>query len=268
MDQTIEPQLSYFGLQSYWGITKHMGGLDATDRMLALSGVRAGQTVLDVGCGVGMTACYIAQRYAVRVVGVDRQPGMIAWARRRAAQARLADQVTFEVADAQTLPCAADTFDLVVSESVTAFVPDKPAALREYKRVAKPGGWVALNEGTWTQTPPPEIVAFTRQTMDGAQFKTASEWTALLEEAELADLVSEAVQISPFQEWRDEVRRVGTADLGDYLTAWGKMLALYRRSPAFRQYIGAMRGTQRTARDMFKYYGYGIYAGRKGGQRT
>ena len=57
------------------------------------------------------------------------------------------------VADAQCLPFADRTFDAVICESVTAFVPGKLRAVAEYARVMRPGGYVGLAEGTWL-TPP------------------------------------------------------------------------------------------------------------------
>lgn len=263
MHTTTEPDLSYFGLQSYWGITKHMGGLDATDHLLALARAAPGQTVLDIGCGVGMTACALARDHGLRVVGIDRQPGMVAWARWRARREGVQDRVQFQVADAQSLPFDDETFDLVMSESVTAFVPDKPRALREYQRVTRRGGAIALNEGVWTRTPPADVVAFAQRTMDGVAFQTAEAWAGLLTGAGLTEVITEVTEISPFQEWRAEVKRVGLKNLGQYLTAWGKTAGLYRRSAAFRRYIHDMRGARRMAQDLFKYYGYGLYVGRK-----
>ena len=74
-----------------------------TDELAALCRIARDSCVLDAGCGVGMTPCYLAQAVGCRVVGVDISERMIAWARRRAQRARLGDRVTFAVADAQHL---------------------------------------------------------------------------------------------------------------------------------------------------------------------
>jgi hypothetical protein len=47
-------------------------------------------------------------------------------------------------------------FDAIVCESALAFVEDKPIAIRECVRVAKPGGYVEVNETVWMEEPPPE----------------------------------------------------------------------------------------------------------------
>ena len=58
-------------------------------------------------------------------------------------------------------------------------------------RVAKPGGYVGLNEGTWIRTPPPtELVEFIDRTMAKATFLTSDEWRELMGNAGLTDIVA------------------------------------------------------------------------------
>ena len=77
-------ELSYFGLQAYWGVTKHMGGLKATRELIELCHIDEGKYVLDVGCGIGITPCYLAKRYGCRVVGVDISQKMVDRSKERA----------------------------------------------------------------------------------------------------------------------------------------------------------------------------------------
>ncbi len=130
---------SYFGLQALWGATKHMGGLKATEELRESCHIDKDKYILEVGCGTGMTVCYLAKRHGCRVVGVDISEGMIGWSTKRAKRARVEDRVEFKVGDAQDLPFKDALFDAVICESVTAFV-DKQKALSEYIRVTKPGG--------------------------------------------------------------------------------------------------------------------------------
>ena len=58
----LEPAI--FDLMADVGLTKHLGSLKATKELLELCCIGEGKYVLDVGCGVGMTPCYIAERYA------------------------------------------------------------------------------------------------------------------------------------------------------------------------------------------------------------
>lgn len=79
-----EPKLSYFELQSQMGISKHGGSLRTTDELVELCHITKDSLVLDVGCGVGITPCYLAKKYGCKVVAVDISEKMIEWAKQRA----------------------------------------------------------------------------------------------------------------------------------------------------------------------------------------
>jgi ubiquinone/menaquinone biosynthesis C-methylase UbiE len=121
-------------------------------RMLELRPVRAGDQVLDVGCGIGHEARRLAQSVgsAGQVVGIDRNPPMIAEARRRANSQNVA--VTFEIGDAHQLTLADDTFDLVRIERVLRYLDQPDVALQEMVRVARPGGHVLAFDYDTDQT--------------------------------------------------------------------------------------------------------------------
>ena len=111
---------------------------------------------------------------------------MIDLSRKRASREDVADRLEFRTADAQHLPFEAGLFDVVICESVTAFLDDPQKAVREYARVAKPRGYVGLNEGTWIRTPPStEFVEFIERTMAKATFLKSDEWRELMDNAGL-----------------------------------------------------------------------------------
>ncbi len=92
---------------------------------------------LDVGCGTGQLSRAILDNAApASVTGIDPSEGFVACARDRTRNAR----ATFTVADAQALPFPEETFDAVTSGLVLNFVPDGASALREMRRVLRPGG--------------------------------------------------------------------------------------------------------------------------------
>jgi ubiquinone/menaquinone biosynthesis C-methylase UbiE len=111
-------------------------------RMLDLCPVQEGQAILDVGCGIGHEALRLDQSVGPtgRVVGIDRNPPMIAEARKRAADQ--AANVTFEIVDAHQLPFPDDTFDLCRTERVLRYVERPVDVIREMTRVVRPGGQV------------------------------------------------------------------------------------------------------------------------------
>jgi len=94
---------------------------------------------LDAGCGTGMNALAFEQRYGVRMYGVDLARLGIEYCRKRGV-ARTA------VASVLTLPFADQEFDLVNSIDVFPVLPPggDEQALREFRRVLKPGGWLFL----------------------------------------------------------------------------------------------------------------------------
>ena len=66
----VQP-LDYLGMQAYVGITKHNGGLEATDELLSLCHVNEAREVLKVGCGIGVGSAYVARTHDCHIVGVD-----------------------------------------------------------------------------------------------------------------------------------------------------------------------------------------------------
>ncbi|MBU0492822.1 MAG: methyltransferase domain-containing protein, partial [Chloroflexi bacterium] len=186
----MENEQTFFDFAAEAGLTKHFGGLEGTAELVGLCHIGEGSYVLDVGCGVGATACFLAKRYGCRVMGVDIRARMVERAEERARRDGLSDQVAFRVADAQDLPFEDDLFDAVITESVTAFPEDKQRAVNEYARVTKPGGYVGLAESTWLQVPPPpELVAWVSQDVGSCvRPLAADDWMGLLENAGLQDI--------------------------------------------------------------------------------
>jgi ubiquinone/menaquinone biosynthesis C-methylase UbiE len=117
----------------------------AWDRIIAL--VLPGRDALDAldaGCGTGFLSVELALR-GHRVTGVDFAPEMIALARRKAAERALS--IRFEEADAEQLPFAPATFDLVISRHLLWTLPHPEAAIDEWIRVLRPGGRLAIVDG-------------------------------------------------------------------------------------------------------------------------
>lgn len=109
------------------------------DRIWAALALRPGTEVLDAGCGSGQFALALAARGA-RVTGVDLSPEMIRLAQDYAVRTNPAAPVRLTVGSVDALPLADASVDAVHARMVLPFVPDVPAALREFRRVLRPGG--------------------------------------------------------------------------------------------------------------------------------
>ncbi|QAY66547.1 class I SAM-dependent methyltransferase [Paenibacillus protaetiae] len=114
----------------------HPGGFQATKRFIRQIGFPRGTKVLEAGCGTGRTACYLAS-LGCKVTAIDRNEHMIQKAVHRAKQNGA--RVRFLQADAASMPFPDETFDVIFTESVTAFTQGN-SAIREYLRVLKPKG--------------------------------------------------------------------------------------------------------------------------------
>ena len=112
--------------------------------------LRPGQAVLDVGCGPGTITVDLAALVAPgRVVGLDYSANILEQARQAAADAGRADQIEFAQGDVHALDFPDDTFDVVHAHQVLQHVGDPVTALREMRRVCKPGGVVAARDSDY-----------------------------------------------------------------------------------------------------------------------
>lgn len=255
---------SYFGAQSTWGITKHMGGLRATDLLVEKCLIGKDTHVLVIGSGSGIASCYIAQKSGCKLTGIDIESGMVEWASNRALKRGLADRVLFRTADVQSLPFQDQSFDTVISESVLAFVPDKELASREMMRVLKPGGRIGTNECIWHQPPPQDLLAFVQNSMGGVDFLSSSGWIKLFEESGFRILFSESRHINALQQWRDEMQQLRESKgTGEMWAAWKQFGRLLFKDKNFRKYARQVTPSFRVIKSLFQYLGYILISGQK-----
>jgi ubiquinone/menaquinone biosynthesis C-methylase UbiE len=114
-----------------------------------LPSLRPGQSLLDVGCGPGTITLDFARTVAPGpVLGIDPAEEPLVAAREQAASEGLTS-VRFEVADVYALDLPDDSFDVVHAHQVLQHLADPVAALREMRRVCRPGGLVAARDADY-----------------------------------------------------------------------------------------------------------------------
>jgi len=254
--KNAQADTKFLDMQADVGVTKHIGGFEATNELLSLCHIEGAREVLNVGCGIGVGSTYIARKYGCHVVGVDISERMIEWSRQRAREERVEAKVEFRTADVLDLPFEAGRFDVVFAESVLIFVEDKAQAIRECVRVTKPGGYVGLNEGFWTEQPSPELVALAKDAV-GPCVPTIETWQALWEASGLQERVVRTRQVDARTEVKSRIQWIGWQWL---LRAWGRALRLYITNPAIRQSIKKQFDVPP---EVFQCLGYGLFVGKK-----
>ena len=123
-------------------------GLDYKQRLLGALGLSPGQTVVDIGCGPGTDLGRLADAVGEtgRVIGVDREPRMLAEAGRRFADR---PQVAVRHGDVHDLPLADAVADRARTDRVLQHVDDPAAAIAQAGRVLRPGGLLGMAEPDW-----------------------------------------------------------------------------------------------------------------------
>jgi ubiquinone/menaquinone biosynthesis C-methylase UbiE len=115
--------------------------MDLVATVLDLAGLTGQETVVDIGCGNGFYLAGLARRgHAGRLLGADLSPGMLATARTVASPGTVA----VAVADAAMLPLADGVVDVTLAPHMLYHVPDRAAAVAEFRRVTRPGGQVLV----------------------------------------------------------------------------------------------------------------------------
>ncbi len=154
--------------RTIWGDNLHLGvpssddcshpeAMENTNRIMA-EAVRLGPDtrVLDLGCGYGSTARYLAANFGCPVTGTNISEKELDLARQRAAEAGLTHLLTFEYEDFHRLACPDCSYDVVWSQEAFLHAADKNAVLSECRRALKPNGSLIFTDILVSRNTPAE----------------------------------------------------------------------------------------------------------------
>ena len=146
-------------------------------------GLRAGERVLDAGCGPGETAVYLATTFGVDVTGITVSDYEIEQGNRRAAAAGVADRARFRYGDFMALSYPDNSFDAVLALESLQNAPDLRQVLSEFHRVLRPGGRVTFSDFSLESPVHDKRVATFMRTLKLGVLPTLPEWLELVRDA-------------------------------------------------------------------------------------
>lgn len=117
----------------------HIGGRKATTHAVEKMALHRDQHVLDVGCGIGGAARYMAAETGCSVTGIDLTPGYIEVARALTQLTGLDDSISFNVSSALSMPFQDACFDAAITLHVAMNIRERAALYSEISRVLKSG---------------------------------------------------------------------------------------------------------------------------------
>ena len=132
----------------------HTRGKESTIEIANLAQLQSHHDVLDVGCGLGGSARYIANEFGCSVTGVDLTDEYIDVANHLTEFVNLSDKVSFKQSSALELPFSSDSFDVVWTEHTQMNISDKEKFYGELSRVLKPNGRLVFHDIFGTSSAP------------------------------------------------------------------------------------------------------------------
>jgi SAM-dependent methyltransferase len=135
----------------------HTLGRVASTALAEAAAITATDRVLDVGCGIGGPARFLATRYGCRVQGIDLTPEFIDVARDLNTRVGLGNAIDLRVGNALDMPFPDGSFDVVWTQHVSMNIADKAGLYAEIGRVLKPGGRLAFFDVVAGDESPPHF---------------------------------------------------------------------------------------------------------------
>lgn len=192
----------------FWGEHLHHGYWDSDEtvpqaqvrlmeRLAERAGIPRNASVLDIGCGLGGSAFWLAENFNCRVIGITISPVQARLARRKAKVRGLSDHVQFQVGDANKWEPEPETVDLVWIMESSEHFEDKKGFFERCASVLKPGGVLAVC--AWLRRDGPlleyeqKLVATIAEAMLSASLDSLSDYQKWIRDAGLTVITAEDI---------------------------------------------------------------------------
>jgi len=129
-----------------FGNSMHPGGLELTRELGQKIGITNDSKVLDVACGVGTTAIFLAKNFGCNVTGIDLGTKNVDEAIQNATKQGTISHMEFKVSDAEKIDFQDESFDHVLCECSLCLFPDKKRTSSEIYRVTRKGGRIGISD--------------------------------------------------------------------------------------------------------------------------
>ena len=161
----------------------HTRGMAATIELAEALAIKPGASVIDIGSGLGGPSRYLAAKFDCTVKGVDLSPAFVGAASYLAERAGMAGRVSYDCANALSLPYPDKSFDVAWTQHVAMNIADRVGLYGEVQRVLQPGGRFAIYDVVLGTGGPIHFPVPWSRTPDTSFLVTADAMRAALEKA-------------------------------------------------------------------------------------
>merc|ERR1712079_901512 len=215
-----------------------VGGETTTKDFVERLDLKPGMKVLDIGCGIGGSAFYMARNYGVDVYGIDLAQNMIAIAKekRETKTAGIRHRTQFHVDDATVMDYPESFYDLVYSRDTILHIEDKLSLFKLFHKTLKPGGSLFITDYCKGDVPA-HSAEFTKYVAQrGYVLKTVKQYGDLLKKAgfgrvEAVDVTKYFIEVSTnelnkYTKMKDQVlEEFEESDFNHIVSGWKEKIA-------------------------------------------